>query len=175
MYRDVPKVVYETAIREEDETIYQTEYDIRTRDVPVTTYVDGYKSYDSGDGVESEPGYGYAAPVYEPAPVYAAPAYDPLPSYGYNGYGDLGIGNLFGGHGHAHAQVESGYYTSDSSDDYHQYPVTTYVTEEYKVPKKVPVNVTTEVPYQVATTVYEKEAYTVDHLVPYEVAVEVPY
>ena len=56
MYRDVPKVVYETAIREEDETIYQTEYDIRTRDVPVTTYVDGYKSYDSGDGVESEPG-----------------------------------------------------------------------------------------------------------------------
>ena len=62
MYRDVPVVVYETAFREEDETIYQTEYDIRTRDVPVTTYVDGFKSYDSGDGVESEPGYGLGGP-----------------------------------------------------------------------------------------------------------------
>lgn len=119
---------------------------------------------------DPSPGYGYQAPApayHAPAPVYQAPApayqAPAFPSYDFGGLDlDFDFDHLFGGHGHghgghghAHAQVESGYYTSDSSDDYHQYPVTTYVTEEYKVPKKIPVNVTTEVPYQVATTVYE--------------------
>ena len=56
-------ITYETAYRDEEEITYVTEYESRTRDVPVDKYVAGKHSNDSGDGVESEPaprgGYGH--------------------------------------------------------------------------------------------------------------------
>ena len=53
--RDVPKIVYETAYREEEAIKYRTEYETRYRDVPVERYAHGQVSNDSGDGKESEP------------------------------------------------------------------------------------------------------------------------
>jgi hypothetical protein len=55
--RDVPIINYETAYRDEENITYVTEYETRTRDVPVDKVLVGEHSNDSGDGVESEPGY----------------------------------------------------------------------------------------------------------------------
>ena len=53
--REVPVITYETAFRDEETVTYATEYETRTRDVPVERTVVGEHSNDSGDGVESEP------------------------------------------------------------------------------------------------------------------------
>ena len=87
-----------------------TEYETRTRDVPVERAILGHHSFDSGDGEESEP------------------------SRPFHGRGQSGRGRGF--HGRHYAQF--GYATSDSSDDAHYYNVTEYVTEEFQVAKKVP-------------------------------------
>jgi hypothetical protein len=63
--RDVPVVSYETAYREDEETVYEIEYETRTRDVPVEREVVAFFSNDSGDGIDSdsEGFYGPALPV----------------------------------------------------------------------------------------------------------------
>lgn len=53
-YRDVPVISYETAYRDEEEIVYVTEYETRTRDVPVERTVIAHHSNDSGDHRESD-------------------------------------------------------------------------------------------------------------------------
>ena len=56
-YRQVPIITYETAYRDEEEIVYRTEYETRTRDVPVERHAVAHYSNDSGDHRESEPEY----------------------------------------------------------------------------------------------------------------------
>ena len=53
----MPTIVYETAYQEEEQIVYKTEYETRTRNVPKKRVVEKEHSHDSGDGVESEEGH----------------------------------------------------------------------------------------------------------------------
>ena len=132
--REVPVITYETAFRDEETITYTTEYETRTRDVPVERQIIGEHSNDSGDGVESEPELVVSAAelAARQAAADAANA-AAASSLGLGGNvvlldGGRGLGGLGNGYYHGWAQT-GGYHhyaTADSSDDRHVYTVTEY-------------------------------------------------
>merc|ERR1712032_438531 len=144
---------------------YRTEYETRTRDVPIERSIPGNHSNDSGDGIDSEPSRRYGNNLNRHGRYHAQGGYITSDSSD-----DAHFYNVTEYVTEEYQVAKKVPEVSVNSVPY-QVARTDYVTEEFTVETLEPYEVAVEVPY----TVERQVPYTVTHEVPYVVTEKVPY